>query len=77
MANLIKTLKTTNPRVTFSIEQIDEDYMIYVENYDKREDFIHYEKDLDVMQKYLQFMVDAYNFGYIDGKNSAFLFLNQ
>lgn len=76
MSNPIKSLTTSNPNVTFFIEQLDDEYLIYVDNYGKRLDFIHYEKELDVLKKHLQFMVDAYNMGYVDGKNSALLFMN-
>ena len=74
---VIKELKTKNDNVIFILEKLSGSYIIYLEAYGERIDFIFSSDDEDHMEKVLSFMVEAYNEGFNDGKNSTIMFMKN
>lgn len=74
---VIKELKTKNDNVIFILEKLSGSYIIYLESYGERIDFIFSSDDEDHMEKVLSFMVEAYNEGFNDGKNSTIMFMKN
>ena len=70
----IEKFKTKNDNVFIVLEKIGDTYSIYLDSFGKKIEFIIHNPDLAIMNKYAVFLVEAYNEGFVDGKNQAFLF---
>lgn len=70
----VLTKETNKKSVTYSIEQVDDTYTIYMTMYGEREDFLIYSTDYEYIEKMLNFMVYSFNEGMNTGKNEALMF---
>lgn len=70
----IERFKTKNDNVFLVLEKIGDSYSIYLDSFGRKIEFIIHDSDLSVMNKYIAFLVESYNEGFIDGKNQAFMF---
>lgn len=74
---IIRKIQTMNRDVSFGIGKWEEAYLVYMEGYEGRIEFVISFTDKEEANKMCQFLVDAYNEGYNDGKNQALMYMGM
>lgn len=74
---IIRKIQTTNRDVSFGLGKWEEAYLVYMETYEGRVDFVISFTDKDEANRMCQFLVDAYEEGYNDGKNQALMYMGM
>lgn len=74
---IIRKIQTTNRDVSFGLGKWEDVYVVYMETYEGRVDFVISFTDKDEANRMCQFLVDAYEEGYTDGKNQALMYMGM
>ena len=71
----IRKIQTMNRDIAFGLGKWDGSYLVYMEAYEGRVDFVISFTELDEANRMCQFLVDAYNEGYNDGKHQTLRYM--
>lgn len=74
---IIRKIQTTNRDVSFGLGKWEDSYLVYMEGYEGRIDFVISFTDQEEASRMCQFLVDAYDEGYNDGKSQTLMYMGM